>query len=480
VKHYLVRHAKAGRREDSAEADEERPLTRAGEDQARCLVEQFDGQRVERIVSSPLLRCRQTVEPLAQRRGLAVEIAPCLAEETPTERVLDFLAGLDARPTVMCSHGDVIPSVVAALVPALRDADCQKASTWVLEPGPEGLRPVAYWEPPGRGDVQTARLAVLDLGSTSFHLLVADVAADGTLERVTRRREMLRLGALVTEGGEIARAVEERVRATALELQAEAQAAGAQELHVVATAAFRAARNGERVARRIASALGWPVRILTGQEEARAIFSAFRRRLALGSRPVLGADLGGGSLELAIGNASGMAAEITLPLGAARLHSEFGKPDPLPPAAVDELRARVSEALYPALRVLSVESAADHIATGGTARALARLVLAREKAPGNAVRNPVITRGALSAITERLLDSSHDERLAMPGMDPRRADLLPIGAAVLERLVRDVGARSLTICDWGLREGVLLDAARARFVPLPQSVEASLARAQFV
>jgi len=216
VKHYLVRHAKAGRREDSAEADEERPLTRAGEDQARCLVEQFDGQRVERIVSSPLLRCRQTVEPLAQRRGLAVEIAPCLAEETPTERVLDFLAGLDARPTVMCSHGDVIPSVVAALVPALRDADCQKASTWVLEPGPEGLRPVAYWEPPGRGDVQTARLAVLDLGSTSFHLLVADFAADGTLERVTRRREMLRLGALVTEGGEIARAVEERVRETAL------------------------------------------------------------------------------------------------------------------------------------------------------------------------------------------------------------------------------------------------------------------------
>src|SRR5262245_59107022 len=107
VTHYLIRHAKAGRREDAGPNDRSRPLTRAGEYQARCLVEQFDGQRVERILSSPHLRCRQTVEPLAARRGLSVEIVPCLAEETPTDAVLELVGRLDARATVLCSHGDV-------------------------------------------------------------------------------------------------------------------------------------------------------------------------------------------------------------------------------------------------------------------------------------------------------------------------------------------------------------------------------------
>jgi len=480
VKHYLIRHAKAGRREPSSTSDRSRPLTRAGEYQARCLVEQFDGQRVERILSSPHLRCRQTVEPLAERRGLAIEIAPWLAEETPTASVLKLVARLDSRSTVLCSHGDVIPSLVAELAPELPEAECQKGSTWVLEGTPGALRPVAYWQPPGRGEPQTARLAVLDLGSTSFHLLVADLGADGSLERVTRRREMLRLGALVTEGGEIPRPVEERVVATAVELQREAEEAGASELIAVATAAFRSARNGERVARRLATALGCPVRVLTGQEEARAIFSAFRRRAALGSRPVLGADLGGGSLELAIGNAGGVSAELTLPLGAARLQSEFQKPDPLPASAVRELRSRISEVLAPALVRLRASRVSDHIAAGGTARALARVLIAREKnPPDSGIRNLVIARAALSNLTEQLLASSHAERLTMPGMDPRRADLLPIGAAVLDGLLRDLGARSLSICDWGLREGILLDAARERFLTA-QCAEWSQARAQLV
>jgi len=152
VKHYLVRHAKAGRREEGAADDRNRPLTRAGEHQARGLVEQFDGQPVERILSSPHLRCRQTVEPLAERRGLPIEIVPCLAEETLTAAVLELVAGLDARATVLCSHGDVIPNLLAELAPELAgEVECQKGSTWVLEQTAGSLHPVTYWPPPERG-----------------------------------------------------------------------------------------------------------------------------------------------------------------------------------------------------------------------------------------------------------------------------------------------------------------------------------------
>jgi exopolyphosphatase/guanosine-5'-triphosphate,3'-diphosphate pyrophosphatase len=175
-----------------------------------------------------------------------------------------------------------------------------------------------------------------------------------------------------------------------------------------------------------------------------------------------------------------VSAELTLPLGAARLHCEFQKPDPLPPSAMRELRSRISEVLAPALGALRVARVSDHIAAGGTARALARLLVAREKNPAPGIRNVVVARAALARLTEELLESSHAERLAMPGMDPRRADLLPAGAAVLDGLVRDIGARSLTICDWGLREGVLLDAARERLIGAPQCAEWSRARAQLV
>jgi 8-oxo-(d)GTP phosphatase len=134
---YLVRHAKAGVRELWQGPDEERPLTRRGRRQGERLVERFGGLEIERVVSSPFLRCIQTVEPLARSRGLEVEIAEELAEGADPDRTVEFTRRLDPVPTVLCGHGGEIDAVVRAFEAEGAKVEgtrgLAKGSVWVLE-----------------------------------------------------------------------------------------------------------------------------------------------------------------------------------------------------------------------------------------------------------------------------------------------------------------------------------------------------------
>ena len=129
----LVRHAKAGDREKWDAPDDLRPLTTKGEAQADALVDQLGGYEIERVLSSPYLRCTQTVAPLAAARGLAVEPCDDLAEGEGRAGIA-LARGLlnDPGYTVLCSHGDVVEEVLDALG-VQRDEFTRKGATWVLE-----------------------------------------------------------------------------------------------------------------------------------------------------------------------------------------------------------------------------------------------------------------------------------------------------------------------------------------------------------
>jgi exopolyphosphatase / guanosine-5'-triphosphate,3'-diphosphate pyrophosphatase len=303
------------------------------------------------------------------------------------------------------------------------------------------------------------RAAALDIGSTSLTLLIADVSAKGEIRRVARHKAMLRLGALLPGGGPIPPAICEQVLHAARVLRVAAERKGAEVLLPVATEAIRRARNGKRLAEAIGEAIEEPVRILTGKEEARLIFRAIQRRLVLDDEVVLGLDLGGGSLELAVGCARTIRTEFTLPLGSVRLQHELVHTDPMRRREVKALRGRVRAELAPHREELLRHAPTRAVATGGTARALARLARGQlEQRKRSRRLGARISRPALDELTALLIDSSHRERLAMRGMTRHRADLLPTGAVVLSALARDLDLRSYTVCDWGLREGVLLEA----------------------
>jgi exopolyphosphatase/guanosine-5'-triphosphate,3'-diphosphate pyrophosphatase len=318
-----------------------------------------------------------------------------------------------------------------------------------------------WGEPSASRDKAKLRVAVLDLGSTSFHLLVSDASASAELERVTRQRKQLRLGAFLNGAARIpedscARAIE-----AARELKTTSDACRPDRMLAVATAALRDAENGAELVARIEDAIGTPVRMLSGEQEARLIFSAFRHRLRCDGEPMLGADLGGGSLELAIGDDCDVHWETTLRLGVTSLHGEFVRRDPMSRRERNAVRARVRDFLAPHLETISQSQVRRCVASGGTVRVLARLItempesLIRWRGEKPRLR---VRRRQLERLTDMLVESTHDERLEMRGVKRDRADLLPTGALILLTMLEACGIKELVACDWGLREGVVLEA----------------------
>ena len=149
---YVVRHAKAGSRHDWVGDDSERPLTKAGRKQSDEIARQLAAEPITGVWSSPATRCVQTVEPLARAHGLDVIREPRLAEGAPFEDVLALL-GEVPDGAVLCSHGDVIPDLLHALVRrgtrVLTPPDWRKGTVWTLDPpGVDGAVATARADPP--------------------------------------------------------------------------------------------------------------------------------------------------------------------------------------------------------------------------------------------------------------------------------------------------------------------------------------------
>jgi len=149
---YLVRHAKAGSRKDWHGDDLLRPLSKNGRAQARAIADALALRAVTSLVSSPYVRCRQTLEPLGERVGLTVVDDDRLAEGNPFEKVLVLL---DEVPdgAVLCTHGDIVPDAIAALQRRGCDVrgtpDWRKGSVWLLErDGSGAFATAAVWPPP--------------------------------------------------------------------------------------------------------------------------------------------------------------------------------------------------------------------------------------------------------------------------------------------------------------------------------------------
>jgi 8-oxo-dGTP diphosphatase len=150
---YLVRHAKAGDRDRWEGDDSLRPLSKSGQQQAEGLVDQLRGNSIERILSSPSLRCRQTVEPLAKRLGLKLETEAGLAEGSGPGPIRRLIRSLGGRDAVLCSHGDVIQELLEELAEegTVKPAEAQrlaKGSTWVLEERKGAITGARYLDAP--------------------------------------------------------------------------------------------------------------------------------------------------------------------------------------------------------------------------------------------------------------------------------------------------------------------------------------------
>ena len=303
------------------------------------------------------------------------------------------------------------------------------------------------------------RVAALDLGSSSFRLVVADWVPDRGLVPRLQRRERINLGLVVGREGRIPDTAVVAAEKAVVRLRICGEQAGADRIVAVATSALRDARNREKVARRLSAAAGVPVRILSGDEEAALTFAALRAGLPLGEGRLLGIDLGGGSLELAVGAGDRLEWTASLPLGASRLVGRFVNHDPV----TARERADIADCVASALSALPPQEFWPEgcAAAGGTVKSLARLSVgfgrSRERAPSS-LRGVWLPLEHVDLIADRLLSLGPRDRRRLPGMDRRRADVLGAGALVIAATLRHVGLDGVTVSEWGLREGVILEA----------------------
>lgn len=303
------------------------------------------------------------------------------------------------------------------------------------------------------------RLAALDLGTNSFHLLVAEVHADGGFAPLTREKEMLRLGDVVSRTGHIPPPVADQAVATVRRFRLLAEAAGATELHARATSAIRQAANGDEVVDRIEHETGVRVEVISGLQEARLVFSAVRASVLIHPGPALCFDLGGGSLEVMVGDARGLHWATSLNLGVSRLTAELVESDPPSKRDRRRLRDRLEAALGPVAEHVARFGPTTTIGSSGTLEDLAHMVAARRGGDvPRSLNQLTFTREELLPLHREIMSSPASERRRMEGLEARRVDLVPAGSTFLVTAMELFGFDELTVSEWALREGILLDA----------------------
>lgn len=302
-------------------------------------------------------------------------------------------------------------------------------------------------------------VAAIDVGTNSFHLVVARVDETGRFEVIEREREMVRLGSgsgdlKLLEPEAIDRGIEALGR-----LGRVAKASGAR-LRAVATSAVREADNADEFLHRARDEAGVEVDVVSGIEEARLIHLGVLQALPVFEQRTLGIDIGGGSTEVVVGQRGELLAAKSHKLGAIRMTRRFFKTDRVHPGAVDAARRHVRGTLVPIAREVDALGYDLAVGTSGTIGAVVAMVQAArgEEAP-RTFNGWECSADEVRKVVKRLAKADTvDRRRQTPGLDPRRADIILGGAIVLDEALRSFGVQTLVFSDFALREGALLDA----------------------
>jgi len=325
------------------------------------------------------------------------------------------------------------------------------------------------------------RLAAIDVGSNSVHMVVADVTGSGHLVVVDRVKEMVRLGRRVFLTGRLTAESMDLASRALRHFQKVAEARRVKRLRVVATSAVREAANRSVFLKRIRRETGLRVEVISGQEEARLIFNAARYALGLDGGPHLLLDVGGGSIELVLVREGRPLWLRSFPLGAARLTERFLTSDPPRSAQVSALSAHLKRELAQVLDDARRLGVTRTIGTSGTVNSLVAMARAARGEDLGRLHCASVAAAEIGRLKNQLLECDASERAELPGADAKRVDLMPAAAILVNFILSQTDSPELVACSWALREGVLLELAglapnRSAAAARRGSVEALAAR----
>jgi exopolyphosphatase/guanosine-5'-triphosphate,3'-diphosphate pyrophosphatase len=301
------------------------------------------------------------------------------------------------------------------------------------------------------------RLGVLDIGSNTGHLLVVDARGGAAPLPAFSHKEPLRLAEHLDEDGAVTAAgVEALTSFVASSLQV-AEDKGCEEMLGFATSAVRDASNSQAVLDHVRERTEVEIEVLPGDDEARLTFLAVRRWFGWSSGRLAVFDIGGGSLEIAVGSDEAPDRAQSLPLGAGRLTREWLGVGPQDPDAVRKLRRKVRADIARDAGSMLRAVTPDHaVATSKTFRSLARICGAPPSAEGPLVRR-VLPADVLADKLPAIVAAPPEELAALPGVSASRAHQIVAGAIVADAVMDLFELEGLEICPWALREGIILE-----------------------
>ena len=296
------------------------------------------------------------------------------------------------------------------------------------------------------------RLGVLDVGSNTVHLQIVDTSPGARPNTTFNYKEELKLTQYISEENLVSDEGIEKLRSSIKRAIEQSASVQTQELLPFATSALREASNGEEIINSINKDFKIDLQVLSGEEEAKLTFLAARRWFGWSSGRLLVIDIGGGSLEMAVGVDESPEIATSLPLGAARLTKNFLKGDPYTDKSIRALRDHIENKLEQILPSLVKHQDTDRaIATSKTLRTLARL--SGDWFDGSGKN---ITVESVRKISAKLSEMDESTRAKLPGVSENRASQIVAGAFVAESVMRNLDIKELEICPWALREGVVL------------------------
>ena len=301
-------------------------------------------------------------------------------------------------------------------------------------------------------------LAVVDLGTNSTRLLVAEVV-DGHVRELERRSTVTRLGEGVDASGELADHAMERVFAALAEYRELIDRHGAERIVAVATSAVRDSANGDRFRKEMRERFGIDARTISGDEEARLTFLGATAARA-GAEATLIIDIGGGSTEFVIGRPGGAPEfHVSTQAGAVRQSERHLRGDPPPRAELDALRHEVRALIESGVPGALRDQVRRGIAVAGTATQLAAVDQGLEPYDSGRVDGYRLSERACERLLESLASKPLDERRRVTGLDPARAPTIVAGAAILLEALRAFELSEVEVAEADILHGAALASA---------------------
>jgi exopolyphosphatase/guanosine-5'-triphosphate,3'-diphosphate pyrophosphatase len=302
------------------------------------------------------------------------------------------------------------------------------------------------------------RLAAIDIGTNSLHMIVVRVRPDLSFEIIDREKEMVRLGA----GGLDGRALVPMAMQAALQVLSKfrrlAESHQVERIDAVATSAVREAENGGEFLNAIFDQTGIRARIISGAEEARLIHLASAYGVGLTDEVGVTVDIGGGSVEITQGTGSALATGRSFKLGVIRLSERFVKSDPISARDERKMVRHIEAELKPYLKSITEAGFDRVVGTSGSILSVGTIAAAEEDGVvPTGIRNRRIAAKQIHRVRKTLCSINLQKRLLVAGLEPRRADIAVAGSILIDVILRRLGATEITLCDMSLREGIVLD-----------------------